>query len=257
MKETCLTLEIQFRLTFIRFRVIHSQRSLKTIRADICYILFIKKLIKKRKERKNHHFERGLLTFESDHRIERIRLQKNTRWIGLNRGRGEHDQLEALDVGRGEHPRKYFHCIRLDFEASPSSSPERTTRTISGWCSGDKYKFQLRSNTLIIPVRIGPVAIARETSRLWNPSLLARESSTPFREERGCSCNGETRQIAASSKRVHLRSIVRFLLQLSRFRHFITSCLVQSKFSCNSFSFWRMLRKKGAIWKVKYNCLRM
>lgn len=51
MKETCLTLEIQFRLTFIRFRVIHSQRSLKTIRADICYILFIKKLIKKRKER--------------------------------------------------------------------------------------------------------------------------------------------------------------------------------------------------------------
>lgn len=51
MKETCLTLEIHFRLTFIRFRVIHSQRSLKTIRADICYILFIKKLIKKRKER--------------------------------------------------------------------------------------------------------------------------------------------------------------------------------------------------------------
>lgn len=128
MKETCLTLEIQFRLTFIRFRVIHSQRSLKTIRADICYILFIKKLIKKRKERKNHHFERGLLTFESDHRIERIRLQKNTRWIGLNRGRGEHDQLEALDVGRGEHPRKYFHCTPASISRRPPLHPPKERR---------------------------------------------------------------------------------------------------------------------------------
>lgn len=56
MKETCLTLEIHFRLTFIRFRVIHSQRSLKTIRADICYILFIKKLIKKKKKKKESPF---------------------------------------------------------------------------------------------------------------------------------------------------------------------------------------------------------
>lgn len=103
---------------------------------------------------------------------------------------------------------------RLDFEASPPSL-ERTTRTISGWCSGDKYKFQLRSNTLIIPVRIGSVAIARETSRLWNPcpSLVARESSTPFAKN-GDAAAGETRQIAASSKHVYTfdRSFPCFLI---------------------------------------------
>lgn len=245
MKETCLTLEIHFRLTFIRFRVIHSQRSLKTIRADICYILFIKKLIKKKKKKKESPFRTRSPYFRiwpPDRKnpfAEKYTLNRIKSWTRRTRsirGVGRRSRRASKEI--------FPLHARLDFEASPSSSLERTTRTISGWCSGDKYKFQLRSNTLIIPVRIGPVAIARETSRLWNPSLLARESSTPFREERGCSCNGETRQIAASSKRVHLRSIVRFLLQLSRFRHFITSCLVQLKFSCNFFSFWRMLRKK-------------
>ena len=49
----------------------------------------------------------------------------------------------------------------------PFLSPGRTTGTIPGRCSGDKYKFQPRSNTLIIPVRIGSTAIARETT-FWN-----------------------------------------------------------------------------------------
>lgn len=120
MKETCLTLEIQFRLTFIRFRVIHSQRSLKTIRADICYILFIKKLIKKRKERitiSSSYFRiwppDRKNPFAEKYTLNRIKSWR-TRSI---RGVGRRSRRASKEI--------FPLHARLDFEAPPLFIPRK------------------------------------------------------------------------------------------------------------------------------------
>lgn len=120
MKETCLTLEIHFRLTFIRFRVIHSQRSLKTIRADICYILFIKKLIKKRKERItiSSSYFRIWPPDRNNPFAEKYTLNRIKSWRTRSiRGVGRRSRRASKEI--------FPLHARLDFEAPPLFIPRK------------------------------------------------------------------------------------------------------------------------------------